>query len=103
ATGASRSPCWPARGTEAMKRFLLKLLSPLVLSVLGLLALSALVWFLGPLLAIGESHPLEPIWIRILVVALLWSVLFARLAWVAWKRRRTNAALLQGLAAGPSA
>jgi len=86
-----------------LRRFFQGLLSPVVLVVLGLLALSALVWWLGPLLAIGESRPLDPVWIRVLIVALLWSVFFGRLAWVSWRRRRTNAALLQGLSAGPSA
>jgi len=86
-----------------LRRFLKSLLSPVVLITLGLLALSALVWWLGPLLAIGESRPLDPVWIRLLIVVLVWAAFFARLAWVSWRRRRTNAALLQGLSAGPSA
>lgn len=86
-----------------IRRWLARVFSPMVMVVLGLLALSALVWWLGPLLAIRESRPLDPVWIRVSIIALLWAILFARLAWVAWRRRRTNAALLQGLAAGPSA
>jgi type VI secretion system protein ImpL len=86
-----------------LRRIFRRVLSPVVLVLLGLLALSALVWWLGPLLAIGESRPLDPVWIRVLIVALLWGIFFGRLAWVSWRRRRTNAALLQGLSAGPSA
>ncbi len=86
-----------------MKRFLQRLLSPLVLGTLGLLALSALVWWLGPLLALGESRPLDPWWVRVSILVLLWAAWIGRLAWVAWRRRRTNTALLQGLSAGPSA
>ena len=86
-----------------MKRFFQWLLSPTVIGTLGLLALSALVWWVGPLITIGKSRPLDPVWIRVLVLALLWLAWIARLSWQAYKRRRTNTALLQGLGAGPSA
>ena len=69
----------------------------------GLLALSALVWWLGPLLVMGEARPLDPWWVRLALLALFWGAWIGRLAWVSWKRRRTNTALLQGLSAGPSA
>jgi type VI secretion system protein ImpL len=42
-------------------------------------------------------------WARIALLLLLWLLWIGSLAWRAWKRRRTNAALLQGLAGGPSA
>ena len=86
-----------------MKRFLQWLLSPLVLGTLGLLALSALVWWVGPLLAIGEARPFDSVWVRVAVLAVLWVLWLAHLAYGAYKRRRTNAALLQGLAGGPTA
>ena len=47
-----------------MRKFLQVLLSPLVLGTLGLLALSALVWWAGPLLAFGESRPFGSVWVR---------------------------------------
>ena len=86
-----------------MKRFLQGLLSPLVMGSLGLLALSCIVWWLGPLIAIGQARPLESLAVRLAVLALLWGLWIARLAWVAWQRRKTNAALLAGLGGGPSA
>jgi type VI secretion system protein ImpL len=86
-----------------MKRFLQWLLSPVVIGTIGLLALSAIVWWVGPLVAIGESRPLESLGVRIGVLVLLWVLWIGRLAWVAWKRRKTNAALLAGMSAGPSA
>ena len=86
-----------------MKRFLQWLLSPVVIGTIGLLALSALVWWIGPLLGIGDSRPLEPLLVRVGVLVLLWALWIGRLAWVAWKRRKTNAALLAGMSAGPSA
>ena len=86
-----------------MKRFLQILFSPVLLGTLGLLALSAIVWWIGPLVAIGSSRPLDALWARALLLLLLWSAWIARLAWAAWRRRQTNSALLAGLASGPSA
>ena len=86
-----------------MKRFLQGLLSPLVLGSLGLLALSAVLWWVGPLLALGEARPLEGLGARIGLLLLLWALWAARLAYSAWRRRQTNAALLAGLSSGPSA
>ena len=86
-----------------MKRFLQWLLSPAVMGSLGLLALSAVIWWIGPLVAIGSARPLESVWVRVLVLVLMWGIWLGRLAWLAWQRRRTNSALLAGLGGGPSA
>lgn len=40
-------------------------------SVLGVLALSLLIWHAGPLLAFGSAHPLEPVLARMVVLAVL--------------------------------
>ena len=42
----------PASGIGKFLRFLVH---PLFLALLGVIALSALVWYVGPLIAIGES------------------------------------------------
>ena len=76
---------------------------PLLLAVFGLLALSAVVWWLGPLLPWGDGQPLQPLWPRVLLLALLWGGWAAWQAYRAWRRRRTNTALLQSLSGGPSA
>ncbi len=76
---------------------------PLLLALLGLLALSAVVWWLGPLLPWGDSHPLQALWPRAVLLALLWGGWAGWQAYKAWQRRRTNTALLQGLSGGPSA
>lgn len=86
-----------------MKRFLQWLLSPAVIGTLALLALSALIWWVGPLIAIAGASPLAGLWPRLLLLSLLWAVWLGRLAWRYWQRRKTNAALLAGLGAGPSA
>ena len=86
-----------------MKRFLQWLSSPAVIGTIGLLALSAIIWWVGPLVSIGSARPLDPLWVRITLLVLIWAIWVARLSWVAWKRRKTNAALLAGMNAGPSA
>ena len=86
-----------------MKRWKTWLLNPVTLGTLGLLALSALIWWIGPLLAIGSVRPLDG-WIeRLLVIALVWLLWIGRITWLKWRRRRANAALLQGISTGASA
>ena len=86
-----------------MKRFFQWLLRPVVIGTLALLVLSAIIWWIGPLFGFGESKPLEPWLVRAGVLALVWAVFLGRLAWSAWQRRKTNAALLAGLSGGPTA
>jgi type VI secretion system protein ImpL len=86
-----------------MKKFLAFLLSPAAVGTLALLVLSAIVWWVGPLVAIGSVRPLEGLAVRIVVLVLLWALWIGRLAWGAWRRRRANAVLVAGMAAGPSA
>ena len=86
-----------------MKRFVQWLLNPAVIGTLGMLVLSALLWWVGPLVSIGSVAPLGPLWVRLLLLVLLWLVWIGFLAYGAWKRRRTNAVLLAGLSGGPTA
>ena len=86
-----------------MNRFFQWLLKPVVIGTLGLLVLSALLWWVGPLVSISTVTPLGPVWVRVLLLALLWLAWIAHLAYAAWKRRRVNAVLLQGLSGGPTA
>jgi type VI secretion system protein ImpL len=86
-----------------MKRIPQWLLAPAVLGTLGLIALSALVWWVGPLIMLGSARPLDGLWVRVAVLAVLWAVWIGRLAYLTWKRRRAHAVLVQGMASGPSA
>ena len=92
-----------------MKRVLNVLLGPAALGSLAVLALSAIVWWLGPLLAFGAdaagqvSRPLGSVMARAVVIVLMWLLWLGRLGWLAWRRKQANAALLQGIAPGPSA
>ncbi len=85
-----------------MKKLLKLLASPLLLGTLGLLLLCALVWWVGPLLGIGDTRPLQSPAVRVAVLLLMVFAWLGHLAWRAWRRRRSNAALLAGLGAGAS-
>lgn len=87
----------------SMQKFLSFLTHPLFLATLGVLALSALVWWVGPLIGFGESHPFEPTWVRLSLIGVLLGLLVLKGVWGAWRRKRANAALLEGMAQGPSA
>ncbi|HEV6968741.1 type VI secretion protein IcmF/TssM N-terminal domain-containing protein [Roseateles sp.] len=58
-----------------------------VLALLALLVLAAAIWFLGPLVSIGDMHPLGDVAVRVIVIGLL---LAALLAWLLdWSARAT--------------
>ncbi len=72
-----------------------------LLSVLGLLLLAALIWFIGPLLAIAGHEPLATSPARlivILVVVFLWGTWNLTMA---LRQRKTNAAVVASLAEAP--
>ena len=86
-----------------MNRIFQLLMSPMLFALIGILALCAIVWEVGPVIAIGQSRPFEPLWVRLLIVVLLLGGWLLRLVWKLWQRKRTNAALVNGMAKGPSA
>ncbi|CAN5333845.1 type VI secretion system membrane subunit TssM [soil metagenome] len=82
-----------------MKKLFSWLLNPWLLAFLGLLAFALLVWIIGPLVAIGEWHPLDPVWARIglvLFVALLY--VFVKVLRIMAARRRNRAVVGQLMA-----
>ena len=85
-----------------MKKFFSYLLHPLLLALVGVLAISAIVWWVGPLVAIGESRPLDPVWVRVTIIAVLFGLLILRAVFRFWNQKRTNAALVDGMSKGPS-
>src|SRR6187551_2110554 len=71
-------------------------------TVLGLAALSLLIWFVGPLVAIAEYHPLESETIRLILIASVIGIYIGKLIWGAIKARNLNARLMEGLMRHPS-
>ena len=68
------------------------------LTILLLLILSAIVWFIGPLVSVGELRPLAPEWVRWTLIATFWLLWFIKLLFRWWRERNVNAALLGQLA-----
>lgn len=71
------------------------------LRLLGMIALSVLIWFLGPLLGIGQHQPLDSQFNRILMiigVLFLWLISFL---WKAFRARQKNKQMLDQLAERP--
>ncbi|HCT06850.1 MAG TPA: type VI secretion system membrane subunit TssM, partial [Pseudomonas sp.] len=84
-----------------VERFILWLLKPWLLSLIGVALLSLLVWYEGPLLAFNGSEPLAPEsrrWGLIALFVLIWLGYFAWRLWRAW---RANRGLMAGVAEAP--
>ncbi|MBI2379793.1 MAG: type VI secretion system membrane subunit TssM [Gammaproteobacteria bacterium] len=81
-----------------MKAFL-SILTRWVLPILGLLALAALIWFVGPLIAIGAFKPLDPEWLRWTLIALVFLIWIGKRVFQTLKAKRDAAQLLGGIVA----
>ena len=80
-----------------MKRDFSALLHPATVAALGLLALTLLVWFAGPLLAFAGHVPLESHRARWIAIALLLATAMLVLAYRRLRASANNASLLRGL------
>ena len=67
--------------------------------ILGLLCFAAVVWFGGPVLAIGDWRPFDPVWIRIVLIAVAVLLVCAFYLIRYWRRRRAEKAIERALKA----
>jgi type VI secretion system protein ImpL len=65
--------------------------------IVGLLCFILAVWFGGPLIAIGEQRPLDPVWIRVTIIAVGVTLVLAFYLIRWWRRRRAAKALEKAL------
>jgi type VI secretion system protein ImpL len=63
------------------------------LTILGTIVFSALVWFGGPIISVGDFEPFESGWVRLTIILVLWIIVLAVIAWRIVKRRRAAAKL----------
>lgn len=78
-----------------MKAVFKFLFSKRMMTFYGLVLISLLIWFLGPLLQIGGDKPLAPEWVRIAIIAVLFLIWFF-LQFLVWLRiRRANKKMVQ--------
>lgn len=62
--------------------------------LVGLLAFSAIVWFVGPLIGFGDARPFDAVWVRLTIILVVVAIV-AAIYGLAWWRRRSAAAKLQ--------
>jgi type VI secretion system protein ImpL len=80
-------------------KFLKMIFNRRVMAVLGLIALALIIWFLGPLLAFANWHPLDSQIARAVLIALIVIFFVARWAWRMYKAKKQNAQLTEGIVA----
>ncbi len=68
-----------------------------VFAAIGLLAISLLIWFVGPLVTVADYRPLESESNRTILIVVVVAVFVARLIWRLLMARRANAKLTEGL------
>lgn len=86
-----------------LKSILAVLTARWFLTLVGTVLLALLVWYYGPLVAVGEQRPLESETTRLLVIlglSVLWGV---GNLWAQHRARRANAKLVEALVAPPPA
>lgn len=80
-----------------MKKILGLIFNRWVMAVLGLIAVSLLIWYIGPLIAIGNLRPLESSIIRWLLISALIAFYLGKMIWNVVKVKLANAKLMEGL------
>ncbi|GAA4333571.1 type VI secretion system membrane subunit TssM [Pigmentiphaga soli] len=80
-----------------MKKILSILFHPLLLTLIGFLLLALLIWWVGPLVAVGRYHPLDTETARLIAIGVVLLLILLRMAWRAWRASRANQALFDGL------
>ena len=85
-----------------MRKLLGLLLNPWLWTALGALALSLLVWLVGPLVAIGAVRPLDSEFARWLTIGVIVALALGWRLWVVWRARRTNQQVVQQLVVAPA-
>jgi type VI secretion system protein ImpL len=81
-----------------MKKILGLIFNRWVLAILGLLAISLLIWYVGPLIALADWRPLESATVRWILIALIVVFYVGKVIWRFVKAKRANALLMEGLA-----
>ena len=79
------------------------LLHPVFLTVLALLVIGLLVWWIGPLVAIGTWTPLVSELSRAILIGLVVLLVVLRALLLRWRARRASHHLTDGLMKAPAA
>jgi type VI secretion system protein ImpL len=82
-----------------MKKLFGIIFNPWVLLVLGLLALSLVIWIVGPLVAVGTWRPLATPTSRWVLIGLIVLLVVLRKVWQFWRSRKKNEKVVDQLLA----
>jgi type VI secretion system protein ImpL len=82
------------------EKFLAVLLHGRTQALIVLSALGALIWWAGPLIGFGDARPLDTPAARVTAIAAVLLAAALVLGWQAWRRRRAERSLLNGLRDG---
>src|SRR5438128_11369138 len=85
-----------------MSRFFSLIFNKTVLALLGLICLAFLIWFVGPLLAIGSFKPLESVAVRVVLICLVFALWLLKIAIQFWRDKNLNKRLLNQLSSSKS-
>ncbi|MBC7944271.1 MAG: type VI secretion system membrane subunit TssM [Burkholderiales bacterium] len=67
------------------------------MAALGLTAIALLIWFIGPMIAVAEYRPLEPVLHRQILIGAVVLIYLGKLLWKLFKSKQSNARLMDGL------
>ena len=70
----------------------------LAASIIGILALCALIWLVFPIVAVGDVRPFASVWLRMALIVLVLASFFGFHAWRFYKKRKASAAIKVKLA-----
>jgi type VI secretion system protein ImpL len=82
---------------SALYRLFSILLSRAFWTFVGLVAAALLIWFIGPLIAIGDWQPLVGTWARFWTIVALVALVLLRILLRRWRRSATNAGVTERL------
>jgi type VI secretion system protein ImpL len=74
----------------------------IALTIVATLIFAALVWFAGPIIFFGDTQPFESVWLRLLIILVLFVIVGATIAYRIIKRLRAAKALEEAMTAAPA-
>jgi type VI secretion system protein ImpL len=84
-----------------IKKLLKFLFSSILLTVIGLVVVSVLIWWIGPLVTVGKLTPLVSELSRAILIGVLVLLVVCRILLTRWRARRASQQLTDGLMKAP--
>ncbi|TDU31163.1 type VI secretion system protein ImpL [Panacagrimonas perspica] len=75
---------------------------PLLITLIGMIAAALVIWYVGPLIAVGSIRPFEPEWVRWTLILLVALVLIGRRVWRFTRAKMASRKLMEGLTKSPA-